>query len=99
MQKGTKQERQAAWTEFIKRIEMRMKQGERVYGETSFNRPLVDLGGEIREELEDVCGWSFIMWCRLRDMELRMTDRQKAAADVPAGETTIENANNLNSHE
>lgn len=46
-----------------------MEQGARDYGERSFTRDPAGLPDEVMQELEDVCGWSFILWCRLRAIE------------------------------
>jgi hypothetical protein len=57
------------WREFLNRVEARMAAGAREYGEASFARDPEDLCDEIRQEIEDVCGWAFILWCRVRDIE------------------------------
>src|ERR1017187_7054889 len=56
------------WPVFIESIQKRLKVGERDYGDSSFEVPLVELVDEIQQELEDVAGWSFIMWSRLRQL-------------------------------
>ena len=35
--------------------------------------------GEIKEEFVDVCGWAFVLWCRLHDLEQRLAERIAAA--------------------
>jgi hypothetical protein len=54
------------WPEFMARVHTRMQAGAKEYGAVSFIRDPVDLAGEIEQELLDVCGWSFILWHRLR---------------------------------
>lgn len=44
-----------------------MEAGEREYG-TSRERPSPELVHEIMEELEDVAGWSILLWSKLRQM-------------------------------
>ena len=56
------------WPAFIESIQKRLRVGERDYGDSSFEVPLVKLVDEIQQELEDVAGWSFIMWSRLRQL-------------------------------
>lgn len=50
---------------FIERLRARLIAGTATYGDTSFTRPAVDLVDEIQQELEDVCGWSLLLWIRL----------------------------------
>jgi len=69
-----KSKQRKEWLAFVAQIEARMEAGRREYGEKSFSRDPLELLAEIREELADVAGWSFILWCRLREME-RMLDR------------------------
>lgn len=59
----------AEWGEFTAMLHERLERGEREYGDGSFTRPLGELPAEIMEELADVCGWAFVMWCRMRKME------------------------------
>ena len=46
-------------------IEQPVLAGEREYG-TSRKRPSPELVDEIMEELEDVAGWSILLWSKLR---------------------------------
>jgi hypothetical protein len=47
-------------------------------------RPPGELLGEINEEqLVDVCGWAFVLWCRLRDLEQRLAERIAVAYLLP----------------
>jgi len=52
--------------EFWLRLRERLEAGARNYGEVSFRREPAELAGEIEQELLDVCGWAFVLWCRLR---------------------------------
>lgn len=49
----------------------RLEAGEREYGDVSFQRPMGELVDEVCEELLDVCGWSFVMWCRLQERKAK----------------------------
>lgn len=51
---------------FMIQLEERLYRGADQYGDASFRRPAGELVGEIEQELMDICGWSFIAWCRLR---------------------------------
>jgi len=50
---------------FVTRLRARLNAGAREYGSTTFERPAAELIDEIQQELEDVCGWSFLLWVRL----------------------------------
>lgn len=55
----------AAFAEFCARVEARLAQGARVYGDSSLDLPTPRLLNEIQQELEDVAGWSILLWARL----------------------------------
>jgi len=55
--------------EFIDGINMRMQAGFEEYGDTSFDRPMIELVREIKEELFDICGWSVILFEKLKRLE------------------------------
>jgi hypothetical protein len=71
------------WPEFAAAVVARLEKGREAYGDGSFNRLPGELLGEIKEELADVCGWSFVLWCRLHDLEARLADRIAAAYLLP----------------
>ena len=50
---------------FFAAVGSRLEVGEREYG-TSRERPSPELVDEIMEELEDVAGWSILLWSKLR---------------------------------
>ena len=54
------------WHEFVTTIEGRLDVGEKEYGDTSFTSPPAETIREITEELLDVVGWSYILWCKLK---------------------------------
>lgn len=65
---------------FVARLRTRLEVGAATYGDISFTRPAAELVEEIQQELEDVCGWSLLLWIRL--------ERLKAGvAELGAGET------------
>jgi hypothetical protein len=68
--------------EFFDLISRRLEVGTKVYGDHSFLRPPAELAGEIEEEILDICGWSFVLWCRLRRLSRRLAaDTAEAAVD------------------
>lgn len=61
-------EDEAELGEFWQQLKARLEAGARHYGDASFRRQPAALAREIEEELLDVCGWAFVLWCRLRDL-------------------------------
>jgi hypothetical protein len=57
--------RDSDFDRFTSRVRARLVAGAREYGDASFTRPAADLVDEIQQELEDVCGWSLILWTKL----------------------------------
>ena len=50
---------------FVDRLRARLEAGAATYGDASFTRPAAELVDEVQQELEDVCGWSLLLWIRL----------------------------------
>ena len=61
-----------AFVQFSKRVEARMEAGSKEYGDGSFSREPTELISEISEELEDIMGWTFILWTRLQGLSKRL---------------------------
>lgn len=59
---------------FVARLRQRLIRGAETYGDTSFKRPAAELVDEVQQELEDVCGWSLLLWTRLERVR-RSADR------------------------
>lgn len=55
----------SALAKFHERVAARLERGAIEYGNRSMIRPAVDLIDEVQQELEDVTGWSAILWLRL----------------------------------
>jgi hypothetical protein len=53
------------WPIYTEAVFARLHCGASEYGDGSFAKPLAVLVEEIRQELRDVSGWSFILDCRL----------------------------------
>tara|TARA_R110000824_G_scaffold102805_4_gene244610 strand:+ start:1905 stop:2099 length:195 start_codon:yes stop_codon:yes gene_type:complete len=60
---GTREEQ---FEEFHDRCRTRMRQGLWEYGDKSFSADPAELQEEIKQELEDVANWAFILWCRIQ---------------------------------
>lgn len=67
---------------FVERLRTRLAAGAVTYGNTSFTRPPADLVDEVMQELEDVCGWSLLLWIRLD----RLRSHIERAAELGGGE-------------
>ena len=63
------------FADFAAAVTARLEKGREAYGDQSFSRPPGELVGEIKEELVDVCGWAFILWSRLHDLEQRLAEQ------------------------
>jgi len=65
-----------ALARFVTRLRARLNAGSIQYGNASFERPAAELVDEVMEEIEDICGWSLLLWLRLdrlRDHVARAT--------------------------
>lgn len=68
-------------TEFVALLLERLRAGEKQYGNSSFKRPLVEVIGEVEQELLDVSGWSLIAWTRLRRLRERIARIEQGGLD------------------
>jgi hypothetical protein len=57
---------------FVERLRARLQAGARTYGDSSFTRPAGELVDEVMQELEDVAGWSLILWSRVARLRERV---------------------------
>ncbi len=62
---------------FVERLRARLVAGAATYGNTSFTRPAAELVDEVQQELEDVCGWSLLLWIRLDRLRGHVEQLQK----------------------
>jgi len=62
--------------EFIETLRARMEQGFKEYGDKSFERSGVELLEEIEQEVLDICGWSVVVYNRIRKLKelIRMVE-------------------------
>ena len=69
-----------SWPEYVRQVESRLDMGRRNYGDASFSADPATLLTEIQAELEDVAGWSFVLWCRLQRLKKALRAAQERAA-------------------
>jgi hypothetical protein len=69
--------RRAEFDVFADAVADRLEHGAQAYRDRSFERPSVELVGEVLEELEDVAGWAFLLWTRLQRMRAAMALAEK----------------------
>jgi hypothetical protein len=55
--------------QFIEAVRSRLADGQRTYGDKSFERPINELIGEIEQECLDLAGWGFVLWTRLQNIK------------------------------
>lgn len=60
---------EAQWREFVGRVEKRLEQGAKEYGDASLKAPPKALAGEIEEEILDIVGWGFLLWLRMKTVK------------------------------
>lgn len=56
----------------VSRLRARLVAGAATHRDVSFNRPGAELVDEVQQELEDVSGWSLILWVRLERLRERI---------------------------
>lgn len=61
--------------EFLDVVHRRLEVGACEYAGRSFDKLPGALAHEIEEELADVVGWAFILWCRMRALRDRIDGR------------------------
>ncbi|MBK8100638.1 MAG: hypothetical protein IPK26_26410 [Planctomycetes bacterium] len=66
---------------FVARLRARLAAGAATYGDRSFTRPAGELVDEVQQELEDVCGWSLLLWVRLERLRQRIAAAGKGEID------------------
>ena len=60
--------------EFFSEVQTRMLAGRRAYGDRSFSKDPRELLEEVQQELLDVCGWSYVLYCRVAQMREALRD-------------------------
>lgn len=62
---------------FINMLVDRLRAGADQYGDASFSKDPKQLLDEIQQELLDISGWSFVLFCRIREMRRAIEGSQK----------------------
>jgi hypothetical protein len=66
------------WREFTAAVGKRLAKGQRAYDDRSLVAPPSALAAELEEELLDVAGWGFLLWCRVRALGGRLSRTHRA---------------------
>lgn len=69
--------RDVDWPEYVTSVSARLQKGSQTYGDKSFSMEPRELTRELQAEALDLCGWGFILWKRLRDIERAMESAGK----------------------
>ena len=69
---------------FVELLRGRLRTGAEQYGNSSFERPLMDVIGEIEQELLDTSGWSLVVWTRLQRLRERVVKLEQGGANGSA---------------
>ena len=67
---------------FQQQVRERMEMGRKEYGDRSFDAQGLELVEEIRQELLDVCGWSYILWHKLGRVEQAIKPLEQDAGQL-----------------
>lgn len=70
------------WPVFAEAILSRLDKGAVEYGDKSFDADSVTLLDEIEEELLDVIGWAFPLFCRIQKLKAKIATVERACASV-----------------
>lgn len=54
----------------------RLRIGAENYGDSSFGKGPDELLNEVQEELLDVSGWAFILWCRIAQLQDKLREQK-----------------------
>lgn len=57
---------------YFQLMEKRLRGGADQYGDISFSSDPTKLCEELEQEVLDIAGWSFPLWCRIQDLKLRL---------------------------
>lgn len=64
------------WPMYQTMVRDRLLIGAEQYGDTSFGASPDKLLGEIQQELLDVTGWAFILWCRINELQQELMEKK-----------------------
>jgi hypothetical protein len=82
----SKQAIREEWPIFAEEVQARLAMGAEIYGDQSFDAASDRLVVEIQQELMDVLGWGFILWCRFQALKTKLAElERRATAQQAAG--------------
>ncbi len=58
--------------EYFNEVEKQLRKGKKKYGGSSFERPLLELLGEIEQEAAGICGWGYPIMVRLWELRVKI---------------------------
>lgn len=67
------------WPAYACEVRDKLLIGASTYGDASFKRKPQELLTEVMEELKDVSGWAFILWCRCQDLLQELKEKEDAS--------------------
>jgi hypothetical protein len=70
----------ARFDRFIRAVRARLERGAIEYGDTSFSSDLPTLIAELEQEAEDLAGWAYITWRRIRNLRRIAEDVERRVA-------------------
>lgn len=68
------------WPEFAGVVRRRLDKGAITYGDASFELPAGKLALEVEQEMLDIVGWGFILWCRLQELKPKLNRLEAVAS-------------------
>lgn len=63
--------------EFISKLDAKMTEGHKEYGDGVFQDDPIALIEQLELELIDICGWGLILWTRLQHIKQGVEDLKK----------------------
>lgn len=67
--------------DYMRELAGRLRSGAETYGDGSFSRTGPELCGELSQELLDICGWGFVLWCRIQELEKKLRATEGVLAE------------------
>ena len=63
--------------EFMNLVDKKNEKGFKIYSDKSFYRKGTKLVDEIEQELLDICGWSMILWIKIRKLRKKVAKENR----------------------
>ena len=69
------------WPEFSEAVQKKLQAGFEEHSDWSFARTPEDLADEVIEEMLDICGWTLILYVRMKNLKRHIEEiRQESAS-------------------